>query len=964
MKYSSEWRNIITRLGRWIDFDRDYKTMDRNFMESVWWVFKQMWDKGLVYRGAKVMPYSIGCSTVLSNFEAGQNFKDVNDPSVYVSFPLVEDPNVKLVAWTTTPWTLPSNLMLSVNKDFEYVKIQDIKRNEIFIIAKCRLQELYKNKEEYKILDTFKGSALEGKEYIPLFNYFAHYKEKGGFRVVCGEHVTDDAGTGVVHTAPAFGADDYKICLKYNVIRPDAPPMPVDASGYFTDPVTDFLGKYVKDPETEKAILKSVKDNGRLVHHTQIRHSYPFCWRSETPLIYRAVNSWFINVKAIKAQLLENNKKAYWVPAFAQEKRFHNWLENAEDWCFSRNRFWGNPIPIWVSEDYEEQICVGSIEELKKLSGVDDIPDLHKEFVDKITIPSQKGKGVLRRIDEVFDCWFESGSMPFAQCHYPFSISEEEFAKRFPADFIGEGLDQTRGWFYTLNVIATAVKNSNPYKNLIVNGLVLAHDGKKMSKRLKNYPDPMDVINSKGADAIRLYLMNSPLVKAETLSFKEEGVHGIVRDVFLPWYNVYRFLIQNISRWEIQTNQKFVFNHKTATSKEHLTNIMDRWIIASNQHLIKFVREEMEAYRLSTVVPKLLLFLNNLTNWYVRLNRGRLKGDNGDQDQKIALDVLFGVLLNVTILMSPFVPFITDMIYLNLVKCIPEDSPYYEQSIHFLRIPKYDPSLIDEKIERDVDLMATIVEDARILREKRKVSFKQPISSLTIITDNEDFIQSLQPLLVYIEEEINVGKILFERDINKYVTYQITANHRELGQELKKDYNNDFRKKIQSLTDQDAQEFMKNGKLVINNFELTDRFLSIKKLLKTEGLPEYVELGGESDVKVLLDLRQDEKMKEMGVAREIINKIQKLRKKAGLKIEDDIVVFLGVKTESKIIKPAFENQHKYIEDTLKKPFFADSRRPAHYYVLARESYVHENEEFEVVICLNHVYLNKESVEVI
>jgi isoleucyl-tRNA synthetase len=417
-----------------------------------------------------------------------------------------------------------------------------------------------------------------GKEYVPLFNYFESRAVDGCFKVLADTYVTSDTGTGIVHCSPGFGADDYRVAVKAGIISPADPPVPIDENGRFKDLIADFKGMYVKD--ADKEVRKVLKANNRLLIDGNVRHNYPFCWRSETPLIYKAVHCWFIKVTDVKDKLVQNNKKSYWVPAFAQEGRFNNWLENAEDWCFSRNRFWGNPIPIWVSEDYEEQVCVGSVEELRQLSGVENITDLHRENIDHITIPSKKGKGVLRRIDEIFDCWFESGSMPYAQQHYPFTMKEEKFSQIFPADFIAEGIDQTRGWFYTLNVLATALRDDTPYKNLIVNGLVLNHEGKKMSKSKRNYPDPIEVINAYGADAVRLYLINSPLVRAENLNFKESGVKDTVRDVFLPWYNSYRLLLQNINRFESDNNQQFTYDEKIALSGQ-LNNLMDRWIIAS-----------------------------------------------------------------------------------------------------------------------------------------------------------------------------------------------------------------------------------------------------------------------------------------------------------------------------------------------------------------------------------------------
>ncbi|KAJ1560950.1 isoleucine--tRNA ligase, partial [Cladochytrium tenue] len=835
MRYSGEWEIAVKRLGRWIDFRNDYKTLNTSFMESVWWVFKQLHDKGQVYRGFMIMPYSTGCTTPVSNFEANQNYKDTNDPA----------------------------------------------------------EILYKDpiKAKFTILEKIPGTAL-----------------KGSFVVVTDGYVTDDSGTGIVHQAPAFGEDDYRVCLANNVITGEDVPCPLDPSGNFTEEVTDYKGMYIKD--ADKKIQKDLKARGR--------------------------------VSNIRERLMKNNAATLWVPDMIKERRFANWLENARDWNISRNRYWGTPIPLWISDDGEEVIAVGSVAELEELTGAKGITDLHRESIDHLTIPSKKGKGVLRRVTEVLDCWFESGSMPVAQQHYPFE-NQSKFKGVFPADFIAEGLDQTRGWFYTLLVLSTHLFDTAPWKNLIVNGLVLAEDGKKMSKSKRNFPDPNILLENFGADPIRLYLINSPAVRAETLRFEEKGVKALVAAVFLPWYNSYRFFFSQLSLLKKEYNYDFVYDPTDSWVPE---NVMDKWILAALQSLIKYTRDEMAAYRLYTVVPRLLQLIEELTNWYIRFNRRRLKGENGLEDAKSAIRTLFEVLFSLCKMMT---------MYQNLKTCLKSSHVTEDtRSVHFLMFPEVNPAYFNAEVERAVSTLQAVIELGRYIRDKTTKPIKTPLRELVFIHPDPVARDDALRLQTYILEELNIKKLTVTADEKSYgVRYELKPDHKVLGQRLGKAYA-ELRTALAGLKIEQVDEYVRTSSLTLDGVELVEGDLEI---LRTFNMPvsnqsvQKYEAKSQGANLVILDVAEDASLVQEGLAREVVNRVQKLRKKSGLQPTDDVLYYYGdVRGDAAgVLAASVAAQAEYLARALKAPVAGLDEKPASAHVLAQEVQEIENIKFLLVL---------------
>ena len=863
-RYTTEWRKTITRIGRWVDFDNDYKTMDPSFMESVWWVMKQLWEKDLIYRGVKVVPFSTALGTVLSNFEAGSNYQDVQDPAVTVLFK-IKDEDAYLSAWTTTPWTLPSNLALCVNEKITYVKVHDAELNKDIYLAQERLEAIRKQKS-LEVISEHAGSELVGKKYEPLMPYFSELEAEGAFVVVADNYVTTEAGTGIVHQAPAFGEDDFRV-LKANGIT--ALVCPVDLEGKFTDEVSDFAGVYVKD--ADKDIMRKLKEEGKLYIQEVYQHSYPFCPRSDTPIIYRTIPSWYVKVEQIKERIAANNQQINWVPEHIRDGRMGNWLDNAIDWCISRNRYWGTPLPIWINDVTDKRICIGSIDELEKYSGTR-VEDLHREYVDELTFTLDGEEGVYRRVEEVLDCWFESGSMPYAQLHYPFE-NQTLFEAGFPAEYIAEGLDQTRGWFYTLLVLSTALFDKPSFKNVIVNGIVMAEDGKKMSKRLQNYTAPDILMEEYGADALRLYLINSGLVKGEEQRFTDSGVKDMVRRALLPWFNSFKFLqtYAGIDHWKADT-------HHVVPE-----NITDQWILSRLQSLKVNVSREMAEYKLYNVVPALFEFIEDLTNWYIRLNRSRFWVEEMTADKHAAYQTLYTTISELTVCMAPFAPFLAEHIYQELA-VFAGDSATRHKSAHLCHYPNADQDLIKPVLEQAVSRMQNIILLGRQKREQVKIKTKIPLPQLTIIHESQNMLDEIARLQDYISSELNVKSIAYSTEEDKYITLFAKPNSPVLGKRLGKEFNR-YRQQIQDLDAAQLNALQDDGSITLG-----EESFSTEDILVFREAKEGTEALSNRFISIDMDCQLNEELIDEGLAREVINRIQKTRKDIGLNVTDRISI--------------------------------------------------------------------------
>lgn len=878
--YVEMWREMSERLGYWVDMDNPYVTYHNDYIESVWWALKQMWDKDLIYKGHKVMPYCPRCGTTLSSHEVAQGYKDVKDSSAYVKFKLKGEDKYILV-WTTTPWTLPSNVALAVNKAYDYVEVLHEEQN--IILSRSLLNKL---NGEYEVIAEFKGEALLGKEYEQMFKF--EIPEEKAFYIVHGDFVTLTDGTGIVHIAPAYGDDDNQLGKKYNLPMINL----VDGEGKFVPAVTPWAGIFVK--KADEKIIAYLKEEGILYKSEKFTHSYPHCWRCDTPLLYYPRESWFVRMSSVRDQLLENNSKINWMPDNVRTGRMGKFLENVIDWGISRNRYWGTPLPIWECECGHREM-IGSIEELKaKGINVPEGIELHKPYIDKVHLNCPHCHKEMKRVDEVIDCWFDSGSMPFAQYHYPFE-NKELFEANFPAQFISEAVDQTRGWFYTLLAISTTVFEKNPFENCIVLGHVLDKDGLKMSKHKGNVLSPFTVLENEGADALRwyFYTASAPWLPSR---FYEDAVIEAQRKFIGTLWNVYSFYVLYADLDKFNP-----MDYKNFKSE----NVMDKWMTSKLNTLVKNIDEHLENYRITQGAKELEEFVDELSNWYVRRNRARFWGEELTDDKIGAYMTLYNVLVTFAKVAAPFIPFITEELYQNLVVAFDKDS---EESVHLCKWPEYVEADVDKNLEAEMDKAYTIVKLGRSARNAANIKNRQPLGMMLVSTDTlPDYYGDI------VKDELNIKEVQLGADLSKYVNFEIKPNLPVLGKAYGKMIPG-IRKAIGAMNQMDLAQRVNNGEVVTIDVDGTSIELNKENLLVTmQGLEGFA-FAGEGELGVVLDTNITEELREEGHVREILSKIQNMRKESGFEVSDKIHLHVSDNEMLENIIKKFEEQIK--RDTL------------------------------------------------
>ena len=880
--YLDMWENMSDRMAYMCDMDNPYITLDNNYIETGWWIIKEFFKAGMIYEGHKILPYCPRCGTGLASHEVAQGYKDVKVNTITAKFKR-KDADEYFLAWTTTPWTLASNTVLTVGPDIDYIKARMTEGDEegnVFYVGKV-LADKVLGAGKYEVLDEMKGRDLEYIEYEQLMPFVK--ADKKAFFVTCMDYVTVEDGTGIVHTAPAFGEDDYQCGRKYNlpVLQP------VDDRGCYTE--TPWKGRFVMEEGLDVDIIKWLAGENKIFAKAKLEHNYPHCWRCGTPLVYYAKPSWYIEMSRLKDELVEANSKVNWYPDYVGEKRFGNWIADVKDWAISRNRYWGTPIPVWRCECGELD-CIGSRKELaeRAIEDIDESIELHRPYVDDVHIRCPKCGKTMTRIPEVMDCWFDSGAMPFAQHHYPFENSDIFDEKLFPADFICEGIDQTRGWFYSLMAISVFIKGQAPYRNVLVNDLILDKDGKKMSKHVGNTVNPFEMLDKYGADATRWYLLQTSPAWSPT-KFDEDGLIEVSSKFFGTLRNVYNFFVLYSNQDDIDINRAFVDYKKRPE--------LDRWILSKYNRLIDEVTEEMNRYDHMKATRKISEFVvEDLSNWYIRRARRRFWAEEMTEDKKSVYATTHEILVGVSQLMAPFAPFISEEIYANLNN---------GESVHLSFFPKSDADLIDDKVEERMDLVRTMVALGRGIREKERIKVRQPLGEILVDGKYESLIEDLVPLIM---EELNVKNVVFENKLDKYMNYSLKPNFKVAGPVLGKNIKAFGAYLAKADAAEVAAELEANGKIAIelNGEEIrAEREFIDVRIDAKEGFA----VAMDKNVFVILDTNLNEELVNEGYARELISKVQQLRKSGGLEMMDNIRIYISADDE---IRTAAAKYNDYI----------------------------------------------------